>query len=556
MKVPAIFDWIRWSENFNQLLDSVKNDFGSKFILTIFHHKIESGNNNRQNLLLYTSKHGENLPKFLKWIRLNIVDLEFLEKQIFSIDEIDNFGILHYAFRLVQNRILLELLDELENWRSVLGKNLIQKFILMESENHNHFLFYYVHNENFDTDFLIEFLGKLKIHFENEEGFLSDIMFHGDDFKQTFLHVLCALSCDFDLFNFLRWFHNDFGTENLKKLLLLGDDDQKSFIFNYFSNVRIPISSCFEILHHLKVKLNFDENFLKHNLILEKTSWNENILQVIFLRSENFDEFNDFVENQFKISDSELRLSFVGSSVSSFSIAQKSEEDQYKYLEYMKCKFGENILQEIVSSESLFNICLQNLNTDSEDFASKIFKFFDFIERELGIDFVKQSIIFKYSKNQTFLFPLCEFSDSLIKIFDFLLKKFANEKDFLAELLLSVDDFGNTFLIHYFLVERFPIKMTKISKEFFELIKVKFDLDFLKKILLIKNKDNQNFHAAMISNDVETSLEVLDSLIKVVGKDKEFFIELTTQTKLPDEIKEFFEGNFESKIKKDNCILM
>jgi Mg2+/Co2+ transporter CorC len=95
--------------------------------------------------------------------------------------------------------------------------------------------------------------------------------------------------------------------------------------------------------------------------------------------------------------------------------------------------------------------------------------------------------------------------------------------------------------------------MIKVSKEFFELIKSNFGVDFLKKLLLIKKRFiNVNFHLALISNKfggVDSCLQVLEILLEVVGKDKEFFTELTNQIIIPNEIREFLKTNLEIETK-------
>jgi hypothetical protein len=327
-----------------------------------------------------------------------------------------------------------------------------------------------------------------------------------------------------------------------------------------------------------------DQNFLKKELILRKTKSNENILRLIFLRSENFDEFNDFIENQFNISNSELKTLFIGnerarswkridkffvqpildflevlimkisycfveknmktteqtfSSAIHFHIAQKSEEDQEIYLSFLKKKFGSSILNELISQESLFNICLHSDLFD--DFGTKVLKFFDFVERKFGIDLLKELIFYKGELNRTFLFHLFQVADKdLIKILNHLFEKLKKQKDFLE----TLDYAGNSFLIFYFL---FAAKTIKTSKEFFELIKVNFGLTYLKKLLLIRNGRNKNFHHVLLGNEnggVEKSLQVLEILLEVVGKDREFFIELTKQNEeILDEIKEFLQTN-------------
>jgi hypothetical protein len=574
-KFPAFFYLVRFSENLSQFLDSVKRDFGSEFVLDIFRYKIKIGDD---NLLLFNSRNGDNLPELLRWLRVNFSESHqnFLKAQIFSILEINKCGILHFAFWYRSNQVLSDLLDEIKNLEKVLGKDLIRELILMENENNRHFLFFYSHNENFDTEFLIEILGKVKLNFESPESFLLKFIFHVDKWKETFVNRFCIFSKNFELLKFLKWFHNNFGFRNLKELLLLKDFNQNSITFNFLSNDRNSILSGLEILNYLKSDLNFDENFLKTELILQKNKKKENVLQLIFLRSENLEEFNDFVENQFKISDSELKSSLiVGSETGTswnplksvekkppsvpspspilvFQIAQKSVEDQEKYLNFLKQKFGENILQKLISFDSLFSICLQTLRFD--DFAGNVLKFFDFVERNFGIDFLKKLICYKNFKNQTFLFCLYLVPEkSLSKILSFLLEKFKNEKNFLEELLLSVDEDGNSFLIFYF-SQSFPERMIKVSKEFFELVKANFGLDFLKKLLLIRNKNEigENFHLALLSKKwggVKNSLQFLKILLEVVGEDKEFFTELTNQIKIPKEIREFLKTYLEIETK-------
>jgi hypothetical protein len=284
---------------------------------------------------------------------------------------------------------------------------------------------------------------------------------------------------------------------------------------------------------------------------LKKNRENENILQLIFVRTENFDGFEDFVENELKISDSELKSALTGSKTSLFDIAQKSEENQEKSLNFLEKKFGENVLNELFSFKSLHGICQDSRRF--EDFAKSFSNYLDFVERNFDLDFLKKLICYKGSENQTFLFPLRYVADDcLIKILTFLFAKFENEKEFLKEFLLSPDDDENTFWILCCLKSVFPSKIIKISKEFFELIKTNFDSKFAKEFLLTKNKKNRNFHQALLENrrfNTKDSLKILENLLEVFGKDQEFFIELTKQEKVPKEIKEFLKTNLKIKIK-------
>jgi hypothetical protein len=280
-------------------------------------------------------------------------------------------------------------------------------------------------------------------------------------------------------------------------------------------------------------------------VILQKNKASENVFQQFFLRSAELAQFNDFVE-EFKITDSELKSGFVHSETFLFYFARKSEENQEKLVSFLESKFGGNLMVVLTSNGTFYRICWNSPRFD--DFTASVLKFFDFVERKFGLDFLKNLIRFKGSENQTFLFALYQIGDkSLMKILNCLFEKFKNQKDLLSELLLSVNDFGDTFLTFYFSLN-WVLRLVKISRELFNSIKSTFGLEFLKKLLLIKNKRNQNFHLALLDNKlvngVEKSLEVFEILLEVVGKDKEFFVELTKQEKITDQIKVFLERKF------------
>jgi hypothetical protein len=548
--IPAIFHLLKWPENLPLTLDSIKSDFGAEFFCDIFRHRIQIDNYN-QNFLIYNSRHGENLPNILKWLRLNFTDSIFLKKQISSVDEIGNYGIIHFAFQSLPNQILMDLVDEVKSWDEKLGNDLMGQLILMENEYNQFFLNYYAENENFDTDSLIGILNRIKIYFRNDESFLCKIIFHTDGLQKSFLNYFCFLAKNFDLLKFLKWLYNSFGLDNVEKLLVCRDDaKQDSIILDYFSNDRHSISTGLEILKFLEIDLNFDKTFLKNHIILQQNKYHENVLQLIFVRSENLDEFNSFTEDDFEISGSELKNTLIESRTFLFYFAQKSVENQRKYLSFMESKFGGNIFQELISEETLFIICMQGLRFD--DFGTNVLTFFDFVVQIFDIDFLEKLICYKHNENNlTFLFPLCQIAGKcLIKILKYLFEKFQNSK-ILENLLLAIDDYGNSFLIFYCL-QPFVPGIIKNCKEFLELVKNNFDLDFLKKFLLIKNNQNNNFHHVLMSNKfgggLEKTLDVLEVLQEVVGKDDRFFIELTEDPEIPDQIKEFLETKLQITI--------
>jgi hypothetical protein len=430
----------------------------------------------------------------------------------------------------------------------------------MKNDDNLNLIFFYADNENFDTDFMIGILDGIKIYFENDESFLTNIILHADRWNRIFFGYSATFARNFDLLKVLKWFHNSFGVEIMKNRLLYKTSED-SAIFKFFANDYHSMSGCLKILQYLKVDLKLDEDYLKNHIILARNRGCENVLQQIFLRSENLDEFSDFV-NEFNISDSELKTALSGSEtnivLSSFSwlltklevtapypilfyIAQKSLEDQERYLNFLKRKLGENILNGLISNRSLFDssVSCRRFN----DFGTSVSKFLDFVERNFGAENLKKLIGFQAYNYQTFLFNLYHIADRcLIKILNYLFEKFKNEKQFLESFFVAVDNYGDTFLMHYFYFDFIP-GVIKTFRELFKFIKNNFGLNFLKKLLLIRNKQKKNFHQILLENKlggVEKSLEVLEILLEVVGRDQEFFRELTKQDKVfPEEIKEF-----------------
>jgi hypothetical protein len=128
-----------------------------------------------------------------------------------------------------------------------------------------------------------------------------------------------------------------------------------------------------------------------------------------------------------------------------------------------------------------------------------------------------------------------------------LFEKLADQKEFLEEFLLSVDEDGNTFLTYYF-SQGFVLRMIAIFKDFLKSIKSNFSLEFLMKFLRVKNNKNLNFHQVLLENKfggVERNLEILEILLEVIG-DRDFFFDLIEQEKIPEQIKEFLEQKVEN----------
>jgi hypothetical protein len=344
----------------------------------------------------------------LKWARLNFTDREFLEQQIFAYDKTNSYRLLYLAFQSLSKDALLELLDEVENWREVLGDVLFEKLILMKDDHNQTFLFYYSRNRYFNTDLLIDALDRLKMKFDD---FLSKFIFHTNPDDKKFLDYFCVF-CKFDFLKFLKWFHLSFGNDDFKKLLLSKDAFQTTALYYFFTNERNSVSSGLEILNYLKNY--FDEIFIKNELILRENEFHENILQQIFFRFENFNEFMDLIVNELKISDQDLKASLIATDTILYYISQMSDDNQEKALNFIKIKFGDDILDELFTKESLNAICSEHLRFT--DFIKNITKYFDFIESIRSLDHLKRLICFKYKVSHTFLFALRRLIRALARI--------------------------------------------------------------------------------------------------------------------------------------------
>jgi hypothetical protein len=120
--------------------------------------------------------------------------------------------------------------------------------------------------------------------------------------------------------------------------------------------------------------------------------------------------------------------------------------------------------------------------------------------------------------------------------------EYENDKEFLKEIFCYQDIKGYTFLIHYF-SSRFAYSVLKVLKEILNWIKNNFGLEFLKKFLLIKDKEDRSFFLALIANRIfkgssKASMEVIETLLDIIGDDKDFFEQLITHRKIqvPDEV--------------------
>jgi hypothetical protein len=112
------------------------------------------------------------------------------------------------------------------------------------------------------------------------------------------------------------------------------------------------------------------------------------------------------------------------------------------------------------------------------------------IQRDFGSEFVKSLFTFKMNSNQNLLHAICE-SDSgnVSKIFTFLREYFSNDPEFLKQLFLSRDKFGQSFLHFAF----YCLKNEKLLELLEELKKLKsnpkFGQDFVKELFLMRSRD-------------------------------------------------------------------
>jgi hypothetical protein len=298
-----------------------------------------------------------------------------------------------------------------------------------------------------------------------------------------------------------------------------------------------------KILKFFKEKLKLENEFLLNEILFSDDRKGRRVFSNLLssIQKDFFSNFFDFLQNDLVLSDESLKNHSISSEFLMFSIAQNEEESRDRIVKFFEEKFQTSFFSiNFYSAEILHKICENYSRDDTE----KILNYFDFVEEKNEFEFLKNYISGKNSKGQTILVHFYHYDFRLIKVLEWLEKKFRNDKNF----LMQVDENGDSFL-HVLLRKcdywRF---VDRFFTETFEFLIRNFDKSFVQNFLLIQNKRQENclnLFCQRVINDKEIS-ETLDLLSKDFQNDREFFTKLLNEElKKNEKVKKWIRKNLD-----------
>jgi hypothetical protein len=211
-----------------------------------------------------------------------------------------------------------------------------------------------------------------------------------------------------------------------------------------------------------------------------------------------------------------------------FSISQIEEESRDRIVELFEEKFQIQFYSDdFYSAEILHEIC----ENHSKLYTEKILNYFNFVEEKNDLGFLKNYISGKNSENQTILVHFHHhYHSDLTKVLEWLEEKFKNEKNFLENFLIQVDENGDSFL-NVVLRKCRDWWVDDFFTETFKFLIRNFDKSFVQNFLLIQNKRQENCLNLVCQRfrfewDIP---KIFDLLLKDFQNDQEFFAKLFSE---------------------------
>jgi hypothetical protein len=506
------------------VLTKIEIDFGIDFVRKIF----EFGNGHKEIKLLHAiSESGRNVLKILKFLRETFSeDLKFLGEVFLSRDGLGR-SFLHDAFENLKNETLSSLLDELNEWKkmSFFNELILTKYV------YGVFLPSYAKSRHFDNDFFLSFLDKLKLLLDDETlkaFFLAVDGLH----SRTFLHWFCWKAENFNLFGTLEWINREIGKDFLIELILKRDWKDRTIFHIFTKSTRQSNSGAqlFDILKFFKEKLKLENEFLLKEILFSVDRRGVFLDIFSMFRDEVlfFNIFN-FLTKDLGISVETLKTYLNEmKGYFPFSISQIQEKSaRNRIAELFEEKFQIQFYSDdFYSAEILHKICEKYSKFETE---KKILNYFNFVEEENDLEFLKNYISGKNSESQTILAHFHDYiyNSDLAKVFKWLEEKFKNEKNFLKNFLMQVDEDGDSFL--HVLLRKCDYNWQVVYVFFtktFEFLTRNFDKSFVQNFLLIQNKRQENCLNLVCQRFEWIIPKILDLLSKDFQNDREFFTKL------------------------------
>jgi hypothetical protein len=526
--------FVNYFKNFEDKFDilvELKNNFGIDFIKRIF--TIEMGG---EKFLSLIAKWDRNALKVLKFLRETFSeDLKILREVFLSSGGYVGRSFLDVAFENLKNETLSSLLDELSEWKKM---SFFYELILLRSGLFGVFLSNYAESRHFDNDFFSSFLDKLKLLLDEETLKAFFLAVGWGSF--TLLHDFCLCAKNFNLLGTLEWINREIGKDFLLELILKRDKYENRTIFHAFTKSENRQSNSgtklLKILKFFKENLKFENEFLLKEILFSVDQECRNVFLNIFSTNQGKSEasykknvliFFDFLVNDLNLTAESLKKKLTGFEFLLFWTAQierKSSRD--RLVELIEGKFKKS-LSDFYSAEILHKIC-ENYSVKA---TKKILKYFDFVEEKNDFEFLKNYISGKNSEGQTILVHFHHSYFILFQVFKWLEKKFKNDKNFLENFLMQVDENGDSFL-HVVLRKCDESKINNVSVRTFKFLTEIFDKSFVQNFLLIQNKRLENCLNLVCQRQGKKISGILKLLSKDFQNDREFFRKL-----LNDELK-------------------
>jgi hypothetical protein len=224
------------------------------------------------------------------------------------------------------------------------------------------------------------------------------------------------------------------------------------------------------------------------------------------------------------------------------SISQIEDESRDRIVEFFEEKFQIPFYSDdFYSAEILHEICENHSKNDTE----KILKYFNFVEEKKGFKFLKNYISGKNSESQTILVHFHHNYFRLTEVLEWLEEKFKNDKKFLKNFLMQVDENGDSFL-HVLLRKCYVGDLDRFFTKTFKFLIRNFDKSFVQNFLLIQNKRQENCLNLICQRvwDEKKIPEILDLLSKDFQNNHEFFTKLLNEgLKKNEKVREWFKKN-------------
>jgi hypothetical protein len=520
---PALAFYFQNCTDSFDVLTKIENDFGIGFVRKVF----VFGNRDEEVKLLHAiSKSGRNVLKVLKFLRETFSEhSKFLGEVFLSRDKYGR-SFLHVAFGNLKNETLSSLLDELNEWKKM---SFFNEFILMTSSDDDDgvFLSSYAHSRHFDNDFFLSFLNKLKLLLDDET--LKAFFLAVDDNSRTLLHYFCEQAKNFNLLGTLEWINRELGKDFLFELILKRDRWENETIFHIFTrswNQPDSRAQLLKILKFFKEKLKLENEFLLKEILFSVDRGGVFLdISSMFQDVDLLFDIFDFLTRDLGISVESLKTHL---KYFPFSISQIKKESRVRIVELFEEKFQIQFYSDdFYSAEILHKICEKYSKYNTEE----ILKYFNFVEEKKNLKFFKNYISGKNSESQTILVHFHHNYDSnLTKVFKWLEEKFKNEKNFLKNFLMQVDENGDSFL-HVVLRKCGDSWVVGFFTKTFEFFIGNFDKSFVQNFLLIQNKRQENcLNLICQRGEDEWKIpKILDLLSKDFQNDREFFTKLLNE---------------------------